>query len=311
MALFDSSKRLESRIRELKRDRAKAKSERDRQRAKRLKFEARLELAHRAFDVVNADHFSRWSKTAGDLYDLVLPDIRLVEHIAYRADVETPEPTLQFLHTGYLIMLELRMLLLEHYPEIASRASTVLDFGCGCARVSRFLKELIPGKKLDVFGCDIDREAIEWDNAALEKSGTYFVSPDRPPLPPTDGDEGGYDIILALSVFTHLPEDMQREWLSELSSRLKPGGTVVATFHGVNHQNALEESARTRLEQEGFVHINLGATPDLPDYYLSSFQTEDYIRREWSKHLDIVAIDQVGLNGQAMAMLSKPETHGS
>ena len=50
---------------------------------------------------------------------------------------------------------------------------------------------------------------------------------DPRPMTPFDGDT--FDMIYCYSVFSHLSEDIHREWLDEFARILKPGGLLVAT----------------------------------------------------------------------------------
>jgi len=62
-------------------------------------------------------------------------------------------------------------LLAEHGHPLAS-AKRVLDFGCGCGRVARFLPSGIGA----LVGSDIDAEAIAWNRHHLSELGTFDVN---------------------------------------------------------------------------------------------------------------------------------------
>jgi cyclopropane fatty-acyl-phospholipid synthase-like methyltransferase len=96
------------------------------------------------------------------------------------------------------------------------RSLRVLDFGCGCGRVMSYMGGVAPAST--IHGSDIDGEAIAWCERIFRgevKRGrfSFGVNQDRPP---TAFDSGHFDLVYAISVFTHLPEDLQFQWLAEL-----------------------------------------------------------------------------------------------
>ena len=102
----------------------------------------------------------------------------------------------------------------------------VLDFGSGAGRTLRhFLEEAEQG---EFWGADIDRPSIEW----MEQN----LSPPLHPWhcaawPPLGLEHGSFDLIYAVSVFTHLT-DNATAMLLELHRLLKPGGLLIATYMG-------------------------------------------------------------------------------
>lgn len=98
----------------------------------------------------------------------------------------------------------------------------VLDFGCGSGRVIRHL----PSTASEIWGSDIDPRCIEWNRQHLSASASFVVNGETPPLPFPDGK---FDLIYALSVFTHISTHWPA-WLLELDRVLAPGGRIVATI---------------------------------------------------------------------------------
>lgn len=103
----------------------------------------------------------------------------------------------------------------------------VLDFGCGAGRTLRhFLAEADKG---EFWGSDIHGPSIEWMQQSL-----------CPPLhvlktgqgPPVGLEPGSFDLVWAISVFTHLPQMTSLQWLLELHRLLKPQALLIATYYG-------------------------------------------------------------------------------
>jgi SAM-dependent methyltransferase len=110
---------------------------------------------------------------------------------------------------------------------------TVLDFGCGTGRAVRHLAAEAP--ECELWGSDIDAACIEWDSAHLSPPVTFVVNDELPPLPFPDGK---FDLVYALSVFTHI-SDAWAAWLLEMDRILAPGGRLVATFMGEGMSEAV------------------------------------------------------------------------
>jgi len=102
----------------------------------------------------------------------------------------------------------------------------MLDFGCGSARTLRhFMDEAAAA---EFWGTDIDRPSIEWVQGALcPPLHAHQCQPD----PPLGLEPGSFDLIWAVSVFTHLA-DNSLPWLLEMHRMLKPGGLLIATYMG-------------------------------------------------------------------------------
>lgn len=165
----------------------------------------------------------------------------------------------------------------------------ILDWGCGCGRVLRHLPEdVIPR----LTGADIDEDNVEWCRRSFP--GAQFQA--VPLLPPTLLPGGAFDLVIGISVFTHLREEPQNAWLRELSRITRPGAILLVTIHGP------AAGARANISREqydewmtrGFVATGLnidlkGAIPD-DAYYVNSLHTHGYVRREWGRCFEIAGI---------------------
>lgn len=168
----------------------------------------------------------------------------------------------------------------------------VLDFGCGPGRVAQWFQKIHPAAKLH--GCDIDPDPIAWANENLD--GVFEVNPHHPPLP-FDGSH--FDLVFSVSVFTHLPEDMQFEWLAELRRVTKPGGFLLLSIHGANlasRRAPLTEGEKV-LETKGFLYRKGNGVNGLPDFYQNTFHSTRYVYEQWSHYFEIRFVLKRGLNG--------------
>ena len=102
-----------------------------------------------------------------------------------------------------------------------------LDFGCSSGRVVRTLSAEFSGSHF--YGCDPNADAIAWASSAMPQS-TFFVSPERPPLPLEDHLlDGAY----AISIWSHFSARAAKYWFDEMARVLRPGGFLMFTTHGV------------------------------------------------------------------------------
>jgi len=116
-----------------------------------------------------------------------------------------------------------------------------------------------------------------------------------------------FDLIFAISVFTHLDEAYQHAWLQELKRVAKPGAIIILTVHGGYCIDGLPPLYQERVHSSGFMYLT-GATgklklDQLPDFYQTTFHTKEYILREWATYFDIVNYVKRGINNHQDAVL--------
>jgi SAM-dependent methyltransferase len=198
------------------------KPDRLRGRVKRglLRTISRLHLllpVYRVYEAVRAVRFGR-GPSEGEAGGLPVPPRRLLITVA-----GNPDPA-WFLESGRQTAGAIRGAL-ERRGVAIEQVGAMLDFGCGCGRVVRHWADL-PRTRL--VGSDYNARLVAWCRANLPHA--HF---DRNELaPPTRYDHGEFDVVYALSVFTHLPQELQHRWLDEFARVLRPGGHLLLTLHG-------------------------------------------------------------------------------
>lgn len=163
---------------------------------------------------------------------------------------------------------------------------SVLDFGCGCGRVTRWWHDF-PGA---VAGSDLSAPAVEWcrRNLAFARFETNGLEP------PLAFDAGSFDLVYALSVFTHLTAELQLAWRDELRRVLRPGGRLLVTTHGRSYLPRLEPGERERFEG-GELVVRWG---DVPGTNLcSAYHPERYLRETFADGFELVELAPEGALG--------------
>lgn len=181
----------------------------------------------------------------------------------------------------------------------------ILDWGCGCGRLTAYLMEAFG--QAHVYGCDIDPEAIFWANLYLQPGAFLAIEPE----PPTPYPESYFDLVVGCSVCTHLDRRRQERWIAEIRRLLVPGGVALLSVHGMY-------AATFGMDQEGIQQLQScgildgwddpaldGIAP--PGYYRSVYQTECFTREAWGRYLTILSWCERAMgNFQDLVVLTKP-----
>jgi len=182
-----------------------------------------------------------------------------------------------FINIGKKCANDIQSALRSTEHELAGFAR-ILDFGCGCGRTLVHLKDLAPHALFD--GTDIDARAIEWCKQNL-RFATFSVGKASPP---TDYAADSFDLIYAISVFTHLDEDYQFRWLEELRRIAMPGGLVLLTVDS------------SLAGETGFVFQRSYENGLFPAWYQNAFHSKDYVIENFGKYFEVAGYFPRGMN---------------
>ena len=162
---------------------------------------------------------------------------------------------------------------------------SILDFGCGCGRMLLWMEEL--ARRRVLHGTDIDADAIHWCREHVPYAHVAVNDAD----PPLRYPDGAFDLAFAHSVFTHLDEQRQDAWLSELQRVTSPGGFLVLSTRGEVALGHDVWRIRERLQDEGIVFIDnvFGPEYPLPDWYQRTFHARWYVFEHWGRWFEIRA----------------------
>lgn len=101
---------------------------------------------------------------------------------------------------------------------------SILDFASGYGRVARHLGKAFPNAR--VIASDIHPAAVNFMNA----NGTEAVPSSS--IPEEFDPKQKFDVVVAISFFTHMPQRTWVRWLRSLLCCLNPGGILIFTTHG-------------------------------------------------------------------------------
>ena len=185
-----------------------------------------------------------------------------------------------------------------------NKTSKVHDFGCGWGRFLRFfMKDVAPE---NIYGSDVNPLAIDTcKECGLPGKLDLLEANGLLPYP-----DDFFDVQIAYSVFTHLPENVHLHWMRELARVAKPGGLVVVTLEP---RSFLERIKNYKMEGENtflhnlarfvpdinklikkfdegeFVYLPTGGGDNLtPDVYGDAVVPKKFVDKNWSEFFEII-----------------------
>lgn len=212
------------------------------------------------------------------------------------------EDTFQFALGGATLFHRIQDYLRGKFAKQYGDFDSILDWGCGAGRL---LTHFAGVQGPEVWGSDVDRDNLEY----CRKHYPFAHCEVFPLRPPTSMADHKYDLIVGISVCTHLSERDQQLWLAELSRMSKSGAVVLLSVQGYP-QSALYRSDPgdiRKMVNRGF-YVR-GVNPRINDllaedtYYKDVMQTRENIRSHWSRHFEVVDfLDGMAANQDMVVM---------
>jgi SAM-dependent methyltransferase len=178
-----------------------------------------------------------------------------------------------------------------------------LDFGCGWGRFMRFFwKDVTPE---NLFGCDVMPLAIDICRSTGIPGNLDLISPEGT-LPYPDNF---FDVIIAYSVFTHLPDRMNLHWMRELARVSSPGCVFCLTLEprgfidricnvppdtdnawllSLSRYNSMADDLYRKFDNGEIAYLPTGGGDNLTaEVYGDAIVPLEYIWKNWSGFFDI------------------------
>jgi SAM-dependent methyltransferase len=208
-----------------------------------------------------------------------------------------------FLASGRRHAELIRSFLVEDGSSIED-VGALLDWGCGCGRVLRRWGGL---PETHVCGCDIDPRMIDWCSRNLPFADVQ-VTELAPPLP---YDDDTFDLIYAFSVFTHLTEPLQREWMRECLRILRPGGYLLMSTLGEYYLSLdrLNDAERRSFAEGRLVVLYQGSAGTS---LCSAYHPPQFVRESLGQNFEFVSFRPAADDGRHdLHLLRKPADIGA
>jgi SAM-dependent methyltransferase len=208
------------------------------------------------------------------------------------------------LRQGFGFYQLVRQLAEKHQAVRSWGEATVLDYGCGWGRITRFFVRDVTAERL--IGLDCVEGMIEHAVACNPFATFQLVDP----LPPTALKASSVDVVCAFSVFSHLSEQAHLSWLAEFGRVLRPGGIAVLTTRSrefISEMARLQETAPDHRSgvitpgAEAFRDANTwlslydrgeycfspsaGTWSERGDFYGETLIPRDYVEQNWPQYL--------------------------
>ena len=192
--------------------------------------------------------------------------------------------------------------LLADVCQFGERPIDLLEFASGFGCVTRHLRKAIPSCK--AVSCDIHPEAIRFLRERLRVEAVQSAS-----VPEELNPGSSFDVVFALSFFSHMPKMTFTRWMQMLASVIRPNGFLIFTAHGIVSRD--KHLSQFQLDDEGFYFhaeseqkdldaAEYGTTITAPKYVLARAFAMPNVRLRyfhegfWWDHQDLYIFQIIG-----------------
>lgn len=155
--------------------------------------------------------------------------------------------------------------------------ASVLEFASGHGRLTRHFTRRLDPHRITV--SDIEPTAVDFLGQHLGVRGFYSTG-----QPEDLSNTGSYEVVVVVSLFSHLPHEAWGRWLRKLGDMVKPGGVLLITTHNFDDADPKDFDAQA----EGFLYRSQNETRGRldPNLYGAAFVSTDYVQRAVAENFD-------------------------
>lgn len=166
----------------------------------------------------------------------------------------------------------------------------VCEWGMGMGRLIRNFPLHFSSAR--IVGYDYNDEYVEC--CKMNYQGiSFYTNQLMPPLPKCS--ESSIDLLVAISIFTHLSDRSIREWFKEFAGKMAPGGVFLFTTHGHGFYQRLTANEKKMFSSGQLVEWKQGAEGKRT---FASFHPKTYIRDVIPKEFELLEHNEGSLNEQ-------------
>lgn len=193
--------------------------------------------------------------------------------------------------------------ILQDICKLGAGSFSLLEFASGYGCVSRHLGHVLPNCSLTV--CDIHPEAVRFSEKVLGVEAIHSTS--RPEDFPRDQQ---FDVVFALSFFSHMPKTTFTRWLRTLACLVGNPGFLLFTTHGLG---SIVHIPQCEFDSDGYYFTPSSEQKDLdvqeygtslvkPEYVLSQIfglvdcSLHHFHETYWWEHQDLYILRRGELN---------------
>ncbi len=161
------------------------------------------------------------------------------------------------------------------------KSAAILEWGCGTGRITHNLRSLL-SRDVKIYASDINQEMLDWCSVFIDDVN-FSANKIEPPFEYSDNS---FDLVYSTSVFTHLSEIYQKQWLEEALRVLKPNGIFIFTVHGDYYANRKLAEDELRKYNVGLIVERMNANEGSRSATI--FQSPKYMKEVLLKDCDII-----------------------